>query len=61
MINAAAMVGASVATMGLIAAGVSVPALFLLTGSLTLVVALLLWRGLPSFASAPGLSETPHR
>src|SRR5207247_5883237 len=38
VINAAAMVVASVATMGLIAAGVSVPALFLLTGSCTLLV-----------------------
>jgi acyl-[acyl-carrier-protein]-phospholipid O-acyltransferase / long-chain-fatty-acid--[acyl-carrier-protein] ligase len=61
VINAAAMVGASVATMGLIAAGVSVPALFLLTGSLTLVVALLLWRGLPSFVSAPELRKTPYQ
>ena len=50
VINAAAMVVASVATMGLIAAGVSVPGLFLLTGSGTLAVALLMWRGLPSFA-----------
>ena len=50
VINAAAMVVASVATMGLIAAGVSVPGLFLLTGSATLVVALLMWRGLPGFA-----------
>ena len=61
VINAAAMVVASVATMGLLAAGVSVPTLFLLTGSLTLAVALLLWRSLPSFASAPGLSETPYQ
>jgi acyl-[acyl-carrier-protein]-phospholipid O-acyltransferase / long-chain-fatty-acid--[acyl-carrier-protein] ligase len=60
VINAAAMVVSSVATMGLIAAGVSVPALFLLTGSLTLAVALLLWRSLPSFAFAPGLSEASH-
>jgi hypothetical protein len=48
VVNAAAMVVASVATMGLIAAGVSVPGLFLLTGSGTLVVALLMWRGLAS-------------
>jgi acyl-[acyl-carrier-protein]-phospholipid O-acyltransferase / long-chain-fatty-acid--[acyl-carrier-protein] ligase len=61
VINAAAMVVASVATMGLLAAGVSVPALFLLTGSLTLAVALLSWRSLPSFAFNPELSETPHR
>jgi hypothetical protein len=55
------MVAASVATMGLLAAGVSVPALFLLTGSLSLAVALLSWRSLPSFAFNPELSETPHR
>ena len=48
VINAASMVVASVATMGLIAAGVSVPGLFLLAGSGTLVVALLMWRGLAS-------------
>ncbi len=61
VINAAAMVVSSVATMGLIAAGVSVPALFLLTGSATLAVALLLWRSLPSFAVDLGLSETPNQ
>jgi hypothetical protein len=61
VINAAAMVVASVATMGLLAAGVSVAALFLLTGSLTLAVALLLWRSLPRFAFGVGLSETPYR
>ena len=59
VINAAFMVVASVATMGLIAAGVSIPGLFLLTGSATLAVALLFWRSLPSFASGPGPSETP--
>jgi acyl-[acyl-carrier-protein]-phospholipid O-acyltransferase/long-chain-fatty-acid--[acyl-carrier-protein] ligase len=52
VVNAAAMVVASVATMGLIAVGVSVPGLFLLTGSATLVVALLMWRGLSSLAPA---------
>jgi hypothetical protein len=61
VINAAAMVVASVATMGLLATGVSVPALFLLTGSLTLAVALLSWRSLPSFAFSPEPSETPHQ
>ncbi len=61
VINAAAMVVSSVATMGLIAAGVSVPVLFLLTGSATLAVALLLWRILPSFAVDLGLSETPNQ
>jgi hypothetical protein len=61
VINAAAMVVSSVATMGLIAAGVSVPALFLLTGCATLAIALLLWRSLPSFAFAPGSSAISDR
>ena len=61
VINAAAMVVASVATMGLLAAGVSVPGLFLLTGSLTLGVALLAWRSLPSCAFGPEVSETLHQ
>ncbi|HKM71484.1 MAG TPA: MFS transporter [Stellaceae bacterium] len=52
VINAAFMVVASVATMGLIATGVSIPGLFLLTGSATLAVALLFWRSLPSFATS---------
>ncbi len=50
VINAAAMVFAAAATIALIAAGVSVPGLFLLTGIATLVVAALFWRLLPSFA-----------
>ncbi len=58
IINAAAMVVASGATIGLIAAGVSVPALFSLTGSATLVVALLFWRAQPGFAAIPEASET---
>jgi MFS family permease len=52
VVNAAAMVVSSVAVMGLIAAGFSVPGLFLLTGGLTLVVAFLMWRALPSLAPA---------
>ena len=59
--RAGAMVIASVATMGLLAAGVSIPGPFLLTGSLTLGVALLSWHSLLSFALSPKLSETPHR
>jgi acyl-[acyl-carrier-protein]-phospholipid O-acyltransferase / long-chain-fatty-acid--[acyl-carrier-protein] ligase len=51
VINAAAMVIAAVATIALIAAGVSVPGLFLLTGAATLVVAALFWRILPGFAA----------
>jgi acyl-[acyl-carrier-protein]-phospholipid O-acyltransferase / long-chain-fatty-acid--[acyl-carrier-protein] ligase len=52
VINAAAMVFAAVATIALIAAGVNVPGLFLLTGIATLVVAALFWRLLPSLALA---------
>ncbi len=47
VINAAAMVVAAVMTMALIAAGVGVADLFLLTGAATLVVALWFWRTLP--------------
>jgi hypothetical protein len=43
------MVIASAATMALIAAGVSVPELFLMTGGLTLAVAGWFWRILPRF------------
>jgi acyl-[acyl-carrier-protein]-phospholipid O-acyltransferase/long-chain-fatty-acid--[acyl-carrier-protein] ligase len=50
VINAAAIVFASVATMALIATGVSVAELFLLTGGLTVVVAFLSWRGPLSLA-----------
>ena len=50
VINAAAIVFASVATMALIAACVSVSELFLLTGGLTVVVAFLSWRGPLSLA-----------
>jgi acyl-[acyl-carrier-protein]-phospholipid O-acyltransferase / long-chain-fatty-acid--[acyl-carrier-protein] ligase len=52
VINAAAMVVAALATMALIAAGVSVPGLFLLTGAATLIVAAVFWRLLPSLALA---------
>jgi predicted MFS family arabinose efflux permease len=49
IVNAAAMVIASAATMALIAAGVSIPELFLMTGGLTLAVAGWFWRILPRF------------
>ena len=39
VINAAAMVVSSAATMALIAVGLSIPGIFLLTGSATIVVA----------------------
>lgn len=53
VINAAAMVIAAVATMVLIALGVSVPGLFLLTGGATLIVAGYFWRLQPSLRLAP--------
>jgi acyl-[acyl-carrier-protein]-phospholipid O-acyltransferase / long-chain-fatty-acid--[acyl-carrier-protein] ligase len=50
VVNAAAMVVAAVLTVALIAAGINVPGLFLLTGAASLVVALWCWRILPGFA-----------
>jgi acyl-[acyl-carrier-protein]-phospholipid O-acyltransferase / long-chain-fatty-acid--[acyl-carrier-protein] ligase len=44
IVNAAAMVISSAATMALIAVGVSAPGLFLLTGGATLIVAVRFWR-----------------
>lgn len=50
VVNAAAMVLAAVATVALVAAGVSVPGLFLVTGIATLAIAGIFWR------IAPGMS-----
>ena len=58
VINAAGMVIAALATMALIAAGITVPGLFLLTGIATLVVGAFFWRMLPSLALAPIGCET---
>ena len=44
VINAAAMVVSSAATIALIAVGLSIPAIFLVTGGATLVVAAACWR-----------------
>jgi hypothetical protein len=55
IVNAAAMVIASGATIALIAAGISVPGLFLITGAATLAVAAFLWRRLAEFTIAPNL------
>jgi MFS family permease len=52
IVNAAAMVISSAVTMGLIAIGVSIPGLFLLTGSATIAVAALFWRMLPRLTVA---------
>ncbi len=51
IVNAAAMVVAALATMALLAAGLGVPRLFLLTGGATIVVAAQFWRLSPSFAA----------
>jgi len=49
IVNAAAMVIASAATMLLIAAGISIPELFLMTGGATLAVAAWFWLMMPRF------------
>jgi acyl-[acyl-carrier-protein]-phospholipid O-acyltransferase/long-chain-fatty-acid--[acyl-carrier-protein] ligase len=53
IVNAAAMVVSAAATMALIAIGISVPELFLLTGAGSLLVAALFWRMLPRLAVDP--------
>jgi len=53
IVNAAAMVLSAILTMALVAAGVSIPGLFLLTGITSLAVAALFWRLLPQFSAAP--------
>jgi len=52
IINAAAMVISSAAVMALIAIGITIPELFLLTGSATVTVAALFWRWLPRLSAA---------
>jgi MFS family permease len=52
IVNAAAMVISSAVTMALIAVGLSIPGLFLLTGTATLAVAALFWRMLPQLTVA---------
>jgi acyl-[acyl-carrier-protein]-phospholipid O-acyltransferase/long-chain-fatty-acid--[acyl-carrier-protein] ligase len=52
IVNAAAMVISSAATMMLIAIGVSIPELFLLTGTATVAVAVQFWRMLPRLTVA---------
>ena len=51
IINAAAMMLSALLTMALVAAGISVPGLFLLTGVASLGVAALFWRIAPSLAA----------
>jgi MFS family permease len=57
VVNAAAMVLSALAVIALLAAGVSVPGLFLLTGVLTLGVAGLFWRLRDGLVPAPALAE----
>ncbi len=52
IVNAAAMVISSAVTMALIAIGVSIPGLFLLTGTATLAVAAQFWHMLPRLSVA---------
>jgi MFS family permease len=62
VVNAAAMVASALLVMALIAAGIGIPALFLLSGAATIVVALMFWRLLPGFALAvPELPEEAAR
>jgi acyl-[acyl-carrier-protein]-phospholipid O-acyltransferase / long-chain-fatty-acid--[acyl-carrier-protein] ligase len=57
VVNAAAMVLSSVVVIGLVAAGVTVPQLFLLTGILTLGVAAVFWRLRAALAPSPAPAE----
>jgi MFS family permease len=57
VVNAAAMVFSTAATMALLAAGLSIPGLFLLCGLGTLVVALWVRRALPGLRAEPASSE----
>ena len=57
IINAAAMVISSGATIALIAAGVSISGLFLITGAATLAVAALFWHSLPGLTARPSWSS----
>jgi acyl-[acyl-carrier-protein]-phospholipid O-acyltransferase / long-chain-fatty-acid--[acyl-carrier-protein] ligase len=59
IINAAAMVASAVGMIGLSAAGVGIPGLFLLTGVGTIGVAVWSWLVVPSFAAALARHETP--
>jgi acyl-[acyl-carrier-protein]-phospholipid O-acyltransferase / long-chain-fatty-acid--[acyl-carrier-protein] ligase len=57
VVNAAAMVLSALAVIALIAAGVSVPQLFLLTGILTLGVTAMFWRLRTALVPGPVLAE----
>jgi acyl-[acyl-carrier-protein]-phospholipid O-acyltransferase/long-chain-fatty-acid--[acyl-carrier-protein] ligase len=57
VVNAGAMVVSALATMALLAAGLSVAGLFLLTGAASVAVAALFRRALPGFAAGPEFRE----
>ncbi len=57
VVNAAAMVLSALAVIALMAAGVSVPGLFLLTGTATLAVAALFWRLRAALVPNPAVAE----
>jgi acyl-[acyl-carrier-protein]-phospholipid O-acyltransferase/long-chain-fatty-acid--[acyl-carrier-protein] ligase len=61
VINAAAMVLSALAVVALVAAGVSVPAVFLLTGTATLGVAALFWRLRAVMVPSPSSSSSSPR
>ena len=61
VVNAAAMVLSALATMALLAAGVSIPQLFLLTGVATLAVGLWFRRMLPRFETPPESADEAAR
>jgi acyl-[acyl-carrier-protein]-phospholipid O-acyltransferase / long-chain-fatty-acid--[acyl-carrier-protein] ligase len=56
VVNAAAMVLSALAVIALVAAGVSVPQLFLLTGTLTLAVAAVFWRLRAALVPSPAVA-----
>lgn len=57
VVNAAAMVLSALAVIALVAAGVSVPGLFLLTGVATLAVAAAFWRLRAALVPSPAVAE----
>ena len=57
VVNAAAMVLSALAVIALVAAGVSVPGLFLLTGVATLAVAAAFWRLRAALVPSAAMAE----
>jgi acyl-[acyl-carrier-protein]-phospholipid O-acyltransferase/long-chain-fatty-acid--[acyl-carrier-protein] ligase len=61
VVNAAAMVLSAVVAMALLALGVSIPQLFLLTGVATIMVGFWFWRILPRFGAQPETADEAAR